>query len=197
MSQPSPLLIVLSGPSGVGKDAVLRGMKARGLPFHWVVTTTTRPRRPREKEGVDYHFLSAEQFDGMREAGELLEYAQVYGHWYGVPRATVRHALERGQDTLLKIDVQGATTIKGLVPEAVLIFLSPPRVEDLLDRLRQRHTEPPQQLALRLKKSQDEMGRISLFDHVVVNDHVEAAIDRILAVIAAEKRRPHPQPVRL
>jgi guanylate kinase len=134
---------------------------------------------------VDYHFLSAEQFDGMREAGELLEYAQVYGHWYGVPRATVRHALERGQDTLLKIDVQGATTIKGLVPEAVLIFLSPPRVEDLLDRLRQRHTEPPQQLALRLKKSQDEMGRISLFDHVVVNDHVEAAIDRILAVIAA------------
>lgn len=197
MSQPPSLLIVLSGPSGVGKDAVLQGMKARGLPFHWVVTATTRPRRPLEKDGVDYRFLSPEQFEHMRDAGEFLEYAQVYGYWYGVPRDMVCQALERGQDTLLKIDVQGATTIKGLVPEAVLIFLSPPRVEDLLDRLRQRHTEPHQQLALRLKKAQDEMGRISLFDHVVVNDHVVGAIDRIMAVIAAEKRRPHPQRVTL
>ncbi len=197
MSQPPPLLIVLSGPSGVGKDAVLRGMKARRLPFHWVVTVTTRPRRPREKEGVDYRFLSDEQFGCMKEAGELLEWAQVYGHWYGVPRDTVKHALDRGQDTLLKIDVQGATTVKGLVPEAVLIFLSPPRIEDLLDRLRRRHTDPPQQLALRLKKSQDEMGCIPLFDHVVVNDHMEVAIDCILDIIAAEKRRTHPQQVRL
>ncbi|MEK7848418.1 MAG: guanylate kinase [Chloroflexota bacterium] len=195
--QPPPLLLVLSGPSGVGKDAVLQGMKARGLPFHWVVTATTRPRRPQEAEGVDYYFVSPERFQRMRESAELLESAQVYGHWYGVPRAPVRQALERGQDTVLKIDVQGATTVKGLVPEAVLVFLSPPRLEDLLERLRQRHTESPSQLSVRLKKAQEEMERIPTFDYVVVNDRVEAAIDRILAIITAERCRTHPHRVRL
>jgi guanylate kinase len=197
VSLPPPLLLVLSGPSGVGKDAVLQGMKARGLPFYWVVTVTTRKHRLKEQEGVDYHFLSTEMFDRMRESGELLEYARVYDHWYGVPRATVRQALAEGRDTLLKIDVQGATTIKNRVPEAVLIFLSPPSIEDLMARLRQRRTESSQQLALRIQKAQDEMGRIPMFDYQVVNDRVEAAIDRILAIITAEKSRTHTRRVRL
>jgi guanylate kinase len=197
VSQTAPLLLVLSGPSGVGKDAVLQGMKARGLPFYWVVTVTTRKRRLREQGGLDYHFLSTERFDQMRESGELLEYARVYDHWYGVPRATVRQALTEGRDTVLKIDVQGATTIKDRVPEAVLIFLSPPGIEELMARLRQRRTESSQQLVLRLQKAQDEMGRIPMFDYQVVNDQVDSAIDRILAIITAEKSRTHPRRVRL
>ncbi|MDP6510509.1 MAG: guanylate kinase [Dehalococcoidia bacterium] len=197
MSQTPPLLLVLSGPSGVGKDAVLQGMKTRGLPFYWVVTVTTRKRRLQEHEGVDYHFLPTERFERMRESGELLEYARVYDHWYGVPLAAVRQALTEGRDTLLKIDVQGATTIKDRVPEAVLVFLSPPTTEDLMARLRQRRTESAQQLALRLQKAQDEMGRTHMFDYQVVNDQVEAAIDRILAIITAEKCRTHPRRVRL
>ncbi len=193
----SPLLIVLSGPSGVGKDAVLSGMQARGLSLHWVVTATTRSQRLGEEGGVNYHFLSEGRFQEMREKGELLEWAQVYDYWYGVPRKALEQALEREQDALVKVDVQGATTLKGMVPEAVFIFLIPPSREELISRLRQRHTESPRQLALRLEKVKEEMSSLLLFDYVVVNDEVEKAIDRILAIITAEKCRTHRRHIQL
>jgi len=120
-----PLLVVISGPSGVGKDAVRKRMQERGCPFHFVVTATDRPQRPGEVHGKDYFFISAAEFDRMLANGELLEHAIVYGQHKGIPKAHVRQALTSGQDVLMRVDVQGATTIRRLVPEAVLIFLMP------------------------------------------------------------------------
>lgn len=197
---PPPLLVVLSGPSGVGKDAVLRRLRESGFPLGSVVTATTRPRRPQEKEGkegADYHFVSSERFEQMKQNGELLEWAQVYGHWYGVPRQSVREVMGQGKDTIIKVDIQGAATLKGLLPEAVFIFLAPPRMEELVDRLRHRHTESPGELAVRLNKATEEMKLQERFDYVVVNDEVEKAVGQILAIITAEKCRPHPRQVQL
>ena len=120
-----PLLIVISGPSGVGKDAVIGRMKEHSLPFHYSVTLTTRPQRDGESDGVDYYFTPEAYFLRMVERGELLEWAKVYEHWYGVPRQQIKQALDRGQDVVVKVDVQGAVTIKKLLVAAVLIILAP------------------------------------------------------------------------
>ncbi len=136
-----PLFIVLSGPSGVGKDAVLTRMKELGYPLKYITTLTTRPRRPNERNNVDYHFISTERFQEMIENNELLEWANVYGNWYGVPKEEVKQALDEGEDVVVKVDIQGAATIKKILPQAVFIFLMPPSMEELLVRLRQRHTE--------------------------------------------------------
>ena len=120
-----PLLIVLSGPSGAGKDAILSRMKKSGYPAQFITTVTTRPRRAREKNNVDYHFVSVESFQKMLKNKELLEWANVYGNWYGVPKEPLQRALNKGQDTIVKIDTQGAATIKKIIPQAVLIFLMP------------------------------------------------------------------------
>lgn len=159
--------------------------------MHFVVTATTRAQRERERDGVDYHFLSAERFQQMMERGELLERAQVYGNWYGVPRQEVEQALERGLDVMVKADVQGAATIKSLHPGAVLIFLAPPSMEDLERRLRVRKTESAIDLELRLKTARQEMERLEMFDYVVVNrqDEADEAVAHIEAILTAEKRR--------
>lgn len=194
-----PLTVVLSGPSGAGKDAVLQGMKRKGYPAHYTITCTTRPQRPGEKEGRDYHFVSPEEFQAMREKKELLEWAEVYGHYYGVPREPVRKALEQGQDVLIKVDVQGAATIKGLLPQAVSIFLAPPSMEELASRLEKRKSEAASALALRLRTVEEEMTRLPSFDYVVVNhqDKLDEAVSQVEAIITAEKCRVHPRVVKL
>jgi guanylate kinase len=190
-SKANPLLIVLSGPSGVGKDAVLNGIKRRRYPLYYAVTATTRPRRERERDGVDYHFVSRADFEKMIERNELLEWANVYGNLYGVPKRQIREALSRGQDAVVKVDVQGAATIKRIVPQAVFIFLAPPSMNDLENRLRQRKTESGVDLELRMKAAQEEMKQLPMFDYIVVNhkDGIEVAISQIEAIITAEKCR--------
>jgi guanylate kinase len=194
-----PLLIVLSGPPGAGKDAVLSRMKKSGYPAQFITTVTTRPKRAKEKNNVDYHFVSAENFQKMIENKELLERANVYGNWYGVPKEPVKRALDRGQDIIVKVDVQGAATIKKTIPQAVFIFLVPPSMEELATRLKQRHTESPSDLALRLKTAEEEMKQLPLFDYVVVNKEgeIDRAVSEIEAIITAEKRRVTPREIRL
>jgi len=197
--QAAPLLIVISGPSGVGKDAVLRRMKERGLPFHFVVTATTRDRRPNEIEGKDYVFVSRPDFDRMVERGEMLEHALVYNDQKGIPRQQVVRALASGRDAVLRVDVQGAATIRGLAPEALLIYLLAASEEELERRLRARRTESAEDLALRLQTARQEGERIELFDYAVVNRDLalDGTVDTILAIIHAEHHRSRPRRVRL
>lgn len=199
LPQQRPLLVVLSGPSGVGKDVALIQLKTSGAPYYFTVTATTRPKRPAEREGVDYIFLSSEQFRDLVDRHELLEWAQVYGNFYGVPTSQVREALARGQDTIVKVDVQGAATIKKLAPDAVFIFLAPPDLATLEQRLRLRMTEDGHNLAVRLKTAEAEMAQLPLFDYVVVNrdGQLEAAVHEIQAIIQAEKCRVRPRTISL
>lgn len=190
---------MLSGPSGVGKDAVLARIKELKHPLHHTVSATTRPQRRGESEGIDYYFLSPAKFEEMVERGELLEWARVYGHWYGVSREQVKLALERGLDVIIKTDVQGAATVKGIAPQAILIFLAPPSMEELEKRLRKRETESGIDLNLRIETAWEEMKRLPLFDYVVVNrqGEVDLALAQIDAIITAEKCRVNPRVVEL
>ena len=194
-----PLLVVLSGPSGVGKDAVLSELRKLDRPWHFAVTATTRPMRPGERDGVDYIFLDAETFDRMRERDEFLECAEVYGRWYGVPRSQAREALRSGKDVFLKIDVQGAATIRGMAPEALLIFLIPPSLGELQQRLRGRMTESSEELERRLRTAEEELGQVHHFDYRVVNPdgRLEVAVADIDSIVAAEKCRVSPRMVQL
>ncbi len=194
-----PLLVVISGPSGVGKDTVLDHMKQRGLPFHFVVTATTRPRRPGEVEGEDYFFVEEEQFLDMIERGELIEHALVYNDYKGVPRQQIREAMESAQDVVMRVDVQGAKTIRTLAPEALLIFLTASDEEELASRLRKRRTESEADLQLRLETAKEELGYLEIFDYAVLNadSQVDKAVDTILAIIEAEHHRTDPRRVEL
>jgi guanylate kinase len=194
-----PLFIVLSGPSGVGKDAVLSRLKATETQMRFVVTMTTRPRRPAEKDGIDYRFVSVPEFERLKEKSELLEYANVYGNWYGSPIQPVRDALKEGRDCIVKVDVQGAASIKKIVPGAVFIFLIPPSLEALEKRLRQRYTESPSQLEIRLKTASREIEQVRYFDYVVMNNSggLDAAVADIKAIIKAEKCRVEPRTIHL
>ena len=153
----SPLLIVLSGPSGAGKDAVLSRMREMGSLLKFITTLTTRSQRTNERDNIDYHFVSTDEFQKMISGNELLEWAKVYGNWYGIPKQPVKQALDEGQDTIVKVDIQGAATIKKILPQAVFIFLIPPSMEELAMRLKKRHTESPADLALRLKIAEKEI----------------------------------------
>ena len=199
LTSPNPLLIVLSGPSGVGKDVTLKRMKELGYPLHFVVTVTTRPKRPGEIDGVDYHFISMEAFQRMLEGGELLEHANVFGHYYGVPKQEVRKALARGEDVLLRIDVQGAATIKKIVPHAVFIFLAPPSMEELIQRLEKRKTESAEKLERRIRIARDEIKALPNYDYVVVNrdGRLDETVKQIAAIVTAEKCRVRPRKIEL
>jgi guanylate kinase len=178
---------VLSGPSGVGKDAVLARIKLIARSMHFVVTTTTRPKRDVESNGIHYYFVSRDKFEGMIKKRELLEWAEVYGNYYGVPRDQVERAFKQGHDVMVKVDVQGAMTIKKVMPESVLIFLAPPSIEELQDRLRKRNTEASADLNRRIVTAKDEMVQAEMFDYIVVNHKVEDAVAEIMDIIAAEK----------
>ncbi|MBI2856205.1 MAG: guanylate kinase [Chloroflexi bacterium] len=192
-----PLLVVLSGPSGVGKDSVLRQLQRLGRNWHFTVTATTRAQRPLEADGVDYLFLDRDIFHQMLREGEFLECAQVYGNWYGVPRSQVRDALDTGRDVIIKADVQGAATIRSIVPGGVFIFLMPPSPQELERRLRERKTETTPDLELRIRTAMEELEQLPLFDYVVVNDELDDAASQIDAIITAEKCRIPPKRVYL
>ncbi|MEK6575659.1 MAG: guanylate kinase [Chloroflexota bacterium] len=179
--QRQPLLVVISGPSGVGKDTVLQRMKERGVPVHFVVTATTRPARPSEVNGVDYIFVSNDEFAEMIEQNELLEYAVVYGDYKGIPKQQVRDAMGSGKDVVMRIDVQGAATLRKLCPDALLIFLTTETEEEMVQRLTARKTETPEGLKLRIATARKEMKRLNEFDYCVFNPefHLDTAVDTL------------------
>ncbi len=191
LGAPGAILVIVSGPSGVGKDSVIEALRnePRKPDFHYVVTCTTRPRRSYEVDGVHYRFLPAEAFAALRDAGELLEANEVHGNWYGTPRNDVRDALQAGHDVILKIDVQGAAEVKQRVPDALLIFLVPPSLEDLFQRLQARATESADELDIRQRNAALELARQEDYDHVVVNetDEIGRTAARIQEIIAGEK----------
>ena len=193
---PGTRLVIVSGPSGVGKDTVIAALRrrSRGATYHYVVTCTTRPARAYEVDGVHYRFLKPERFEALRAAGELLEANEVHGHWYGTPRGDVRVALRDGRDVILKIDVQGAAVVKAAVPDALLVFLVPPSLEDLFARLRARATESADELDVRQRNAALELARQEDYDHVVVNEtgEVDRVAARIESIIEAE-RAAHPR----
>jgi guanylate kinase len=174
-------------------------MKQRGLPFHFVVTATTRPQRPGEVEGEDYFFVKEETFLQMIESGDLIEHALVYDQYKGVPRQQVREAMDSGRDVVMRVDVQGAKTIRGLASEALLIFLTASNEEELARRLRKRRTESEEALQLRLATAKEELKYLEIFDYAVLNadSQVDNAVDTILAIIEAEHHRVNPRRVKL
>jgi len=192
---PQPLLVVISGPSGVGKDAVVKAMQKRGQPFHFVVTMTSRDPRAGEVAGQDYFFTSRENFEAMITAGEFMEYALVYQDYKGIPKEQIRQAFASGKDVILRVDVQGAATLRRMNPEAVLIYLIPKNESEWLMRLRNRKTETPESLALRIETARSEMEHLGRFDYVVVNadEQLEEAADTIISIITAEHHRVHPR----
>lgn len=188
---PQPLLLVISGQSGAGKDSLVQRMKERGYPFHFVVTATDRPPRPGEVHGRDYFFLSTEEFLKLEREGELLEHAVVYGQRKGIPKGQVREALASGKDVVMRLDVQGAATVRRLAPEAVLIFVTTESEEELERRLRARGVDTPEQLAQRLATAREEAKRIDEFDYLVINraGELDRAVDDVLAIVRAEHCR--------
>src|SRR5512138_545707 len=196
---PQPLLIVISGPSGAGKDTVMQRMKERGLPFHFVVTATTRPKRLNEIHGKEYWFVTKEQFARMIDEDELIEHAIVYGDYKGIPKQQVREALASGMDVVMRLDVQGAETVRRLAHEALLIFITTASEAELVHRLEMRKTETPDSLALRIATARKELKRVEAFDYVVVNReyHLDESVDTIRAIIEAEHHRVSPRKVTL
>ena len=195
--QAYPLFIVISGPSGVGKDSILIRMRELEVPFHFVVTATDRPMRPGEIDGKDYHFVTTERFRAMIEQGELIEWAEVYGHYKGIPAFEIRDALASGYDVVLRIDVQGAATIRRLAPEAIFVFIAPGNVDELRRRLEWRRTETSVEIDRRLGVALREMDSLNDFEYVVLNraDRLDDAVSQIQAIVAAEKARVHPRRV--
>jgi guanylate kinase len=191
---PETLLIVISGPSGVGKDSVITELRRRNLPLQFVVTATSREPRPNEIEGIDYVFVSTIEFEQMIENHELIEHAMVYGQYKGVPLKHIQNALDSGKDAIMRVDVQGARRIKRLFPEAVMIFLIPDNFGTWYQRLANRNTETPDSLAVRFKTAKSEMDCLNEFDYVVINaeDRLTEAVDMIENIIHAEHHRiPH------
>ena len=196
---PQPLLVVISGPSGVGKDAVIRSLQKRDIPLHFVVTMTSRAPRSGEVDGVDYIFVTHEKFEELVAQDEFLEHAVVYNDYKGIPKPQIRQALNSNQDVILRVDVQGAQTLRRLCPDAVLIFLIPTNQKEWFERLRNRQTETSESLALRLNTAVSELEHLSAFDYVVVNTHdrLEETVDMIVSIIQAEHHRVHPRKVTL
>jgi guanylate kinase len=188
---PQPLLIVISGPSGAGKDTVVQRMQERGLPFHFVVTATTRPKRSNETHGKDYWFVSEDEFALMIEQNELIEYAIVYGDYKGIPKAQVRAALGSGRDVVMRLDVQGAETVRKLAPEALLIFITTESEDELVRRLQERQTETSNSLAIRIATARKELKRLEAFDYVIINHdyQLDHTVDVIRGIIEAEHHR--------
>ncbi|MDP1715145.1 MAG: guanylate kinase [Anaerolineales bacterium] len=191
LRKPHPLLIVISGPSGVGKDSIVQRMIERSFPFHFVVTATTRERRENETHGKDYWFVSKDEFARMIEEDELIEYAIVYGDYKGIPKAQVREALASGKDVVMRLDVQGAETVRKLAAEALLIFITCESEDELENRLRKRKSETADSLSLRIATARKEFQRIEAFDYVIVNPdfHLDDTVGKVHAIISAEHLR--------
>ncbi|MCH8815064.1 MAG: guanylate kinase [Chloroflexi bacterium] len=197
MRDAGPLLVVLTGPSGAGKDSILNLLKERGSPYHFTVTATTRAPRPGEQHGVDYYFVSRDEFESMVRDGELLEHAIVYGQEKGVPKAPIRAALAEGKDVIMRTDVQGARYIKSVVPGAVTIFVSGPSREELERRLRDRGADSPEQMEVRLRTAAEETDAAGEFDYTIVNDDLNRCAGAIETILEQERAREDRGPVDL
>ena len=178
-------LVVVSGPSGVGKGTVVREVLAARPNLALSVSATTRDPRPGEVDGVHYRFLGDAAFDRLIERGAFLEWAEVFGRRYGTLAEDVEEARASGRDVLLEIDVQGARTVRERVPDAILVFLRPPSEEELRRRLAARGTETGESLKVRLREARRELDEADRFDHVVVNDRIDDAVAEVLAIIDA------------
>jgi guanylate kinase len=196
---PQPLMVVISGPSGVGKDAVVKELQQRNHALHFVVTMTTRLPRNGEQDGVDYFFVSKEQFEEKIRSNGFIEHALVYQDYKGIPRDQIQMAFDSGRDVILRVDVQGAKTLRGLFPEALLIFLIPSNVNEWYERLLGRQTETKEALTLRLDTAKEELEQLSEFDYVVVNvqGHLDDTVETIAAILCAEHHRVQPRKVEL
>lgn len=186
-----PLVVVLTGPSGVGKDSVFDRMVARGVPVARPATMTTRDPRPGEQEGVHHYFVTPDQFRQHVAAGELLEHAEVYGNLYGVPRKAVRTALDSGSDVVVRVDIQGAETLHALLPDALFVCLTADGIDDLRERLRRRQTESSADIERRLSIARAEIEQARRFCSMVVNPEgrLDDTVDEILRLIEAERAR--------
>lgn len=194
-----PLMIVISGPSGVGKDSVLRAMKNSELPIHHVVTVNTRAPRPDEKEGVDYFFVSREKFEDMIAHEELIEYSHVYDDYKGVPKSQIQDALDSGKDVVLRLDVQGAEKIKNIYPQAISIFVLPSNQDDWYKRLGGRRLGNEKDLDKRILTVKDELVKAREFDYLVINEQnkLTQTVQMIEAIITAEHLRAKPRKIKL
>ncbi len=193
------LLFVLSAPSGAGKDTVINALKKRGMDFYVVASVTTRPPRPSESEGNPYYFVSKERFDQMVAGDELLEHANVHGYWYGQPLRQIKEHLQAGCDVLLKIDVQGAATVRKKIPGAIFIFLVPGSAEELVQRLTRRQTETEEQLQRRLQDARLELAQRDNYDYIIENrqGQLDTAVEHLRAIIVAEHCKTHPRSVQI
>lgn len=182
-------LIIITSPSGGGKGTLIAELMKRGVGIGYSVSYTTRKKRAGETDGKDYTFVTVEEFEKLRAGGEFLEHAVVHGNHYGTSKSRVEKLIAEGVDVILEIDVQGAADVLEMLPDSVSIFILPPSFADLEQRLRARNTENPEQLALRLRNSFDEVHRCTEFEYVVINDNIADAVRRMESIILGERQR--------
>ena len=182
-------LIVISAPSGAGKGTIINELLKRNDNFYLSISTTSRPIRTNDIPGVTYNFVSKEEFEQKINEGYFLEYTNYVGNYYGTPRSTIKEKLDQGLDVILEIEIEGATNIKKLIPEAIFIFILPPSLKDMVTRLKKRGTDSNEKIIKRFHTAYKEINEVTKYNYVVVNDIIENAVDKVDAIIKAEKCR--------